>query len=156
MNWSYKYKEDRRGRWVKWIGALCHFSTIFGYVYGSQFPQLEEYIVRGSEPSVSNWQLPLMGFEPQRRGASSFKARRLNHSAMEAPIMKQVIELILTTLDLCGLWGTVVNEEGGNRRTWRKPTCTHRQPLYPNIYSLTRIKPRFTHRWKEVIKKFVK
>ena len=27
-----------------------------------------------------------MGFEPQRRGASSFKARRINHSATEAPL----------------------------------------------------------------------
>jgi len=39
--------------------------------------------------SVSNWQQPLMGFEPQRRGASSFKARRLNHSAMEAPLARR-------------------------------------------------------------------
>ena len=38
------------------------------------------------QPSVSNWQLPLMGFEPQGRGASSFKGRRLTHSATEAPL----------------------------------------------------------------------
>ena len=39
------------------------------------------------QPSVSNWQLPLMGFEPeqQRRGASSLKSRRLSHSAMAWP-----------------------------------------------------------------------
>jgi len=36
------------------------------------------------QPSLINWQLPLMGFEPQWRGASSFKARRLNRSATEA------------------------------------------------------------------------
>ena len=62
-------------------------------IYGGQFPQLEEHIVPGSEPAafVSNWQLPLMGFEPQRRGASSFKARRLNHSATEAPVEMLII-----------------------------------------------------------------
>ena len=37
------------------------------------------------QPSISNWQLPLMGFEPQGRGASSFKVRCRNHSATEAP-----------------------------------------------------------------------
>ena len=39
------------------------------------------------QPSVSNWQLPLIVFEPepQRRGASSFKARHLNPLVTEAP-----------------------------------------------------------------------
>ena len=30
-----------------------------------------------------------MGFEPQRRGASSFKAGRLNHPGTEAPIAEE-------------------------------------------------------------------
>ena len=42
-------------------------------------------------PSDRSWQLPLMGFEPQRRGVSSFKARRLNHSATEAPVHMYIV-----------------------------------------------------------------
>ena len=39
-------------------------------IYGGQFPQLEEHIVPGSEvaTSVSNRQLPLIGFEPSGEG----------------------------------------------------------------------------------------
>ena len=59
-------------------------------IYGGQFPQLEEHIVPGSEPA-SFRQQPLMGFEPQLRGASSFKASRLNHSATEAPNSIRII-----------------------------------------------------------------
>ena len=69
---------------VRWITP---FSTIFGYFMAVSFYSWRNKLFLGmnQQPSVSNWQLPLMGFEPQRRGASSFKARRLNHSATEAP-----------------------------------------------------------------------
>ena len=43
------------------------------------------FLVLNQQPSVSNWQQSLMGFEPQRKEASSFKAKRLNHAATEAP-----------------------------------------------------------------------
>ena len=55
------------------------------------------------QPSVSNWQLPLMGFEPQRRGASSFKARRFNHSATEAPTETSTPVLLLWMLSILEL-----------------------------------------------------
>ena len=67
---------------VRWIGILRHFSTMFG----GQFPQLENnwFLGVNQQPSASSLQLPPMGFEPQLRGAKSFKARRINHSATEA------------------------------------------------------------------------
>ena len=36
---------------VRWIGALRHFQPSL-VIYGGQFPQLEEHIVRGSEPAT--------------------------------------------------------------------------------------------------------
>ena len=64
-------------RLVKLREGELVFNAIFQpylVLYGGQFPQLEEQLVPGSDSAafVSNWQPPLMGFEPepQRRGAS--------------------------------------------------------------------------------------
>ena len=78
--------------YVRWVEVnLRHFSTIFGYIWRSVSTAggtncswewtSNLFLGVNQQTSASNRQLPLMGFEPQRRGVSSFKARRLNHSA---------------------------------------------------------------------------
>ena len=71
---------------MRGIGALLHFQACL-VTYGGQFPQLEETLFLGvnQQPFIINYHLPIMGFESQRRAASSIKARRLNLSATESP-----------------------------------------------------------------------
>ena len=70
-----------------WVRRELVFCTIF-FILTRVFMAAGFYSWRNKlflgvnqQPSVSNW----LSWEPQRRGASSFKARRLNHSATEAP-----------------------------------------------------------------------
>ena len=55
------------------------------FIKCSRFDMTVSFLEVNQQPSISNRQLPLMGFEPQRRGTRSFKATRINHLAMEAP-----------------------------------------------------------------------
>ena len=76
-------------RWGEVMVNWC-FTSFFNHVWlymAVGFHSWRNKLFPGvnQQPSVGNWQLPLMGFEPQWRGASSFKARRLTHSATEAP-----------------------------------------------------------------------
>ena len=73
-------------RWGEVNWSLRHFSTFF-WLYMAVSWRNKLFLGVNQQPSVSNWQLPLMGFEPQRRGARSFKARRLKHLATEAPVI---------------------------------------------------------------------
>ena len=50
--------------------------------------------------SVSSCQRPLMGLEPQRRGTSSLKAERLNHSPTEVPHLPWYS---IADIRLCGM-----------------------------------------------------
>ena len=74
---------------VRWSEINWWFNLVWLYMAVS-FNRWKNKLFKGvyRQPSVRNWQLPLIGFEPQRRGASSFKARRLNQSVTEAPRKK--------------------------------------------------------------------
>ena len=74
----------------------------YSVIYGGQFPQLEELIVPWREPATLRYQLtatciPLMRFEPkpQRRGASSFKARRPSPLSHGRPIKYAHVRLFI-------------------------------------------------------------
>ena len=77
---------------IRWGEVNWCFTPFFNHVWlhvAVSFHSWRNKLFLGvnQQPSVSNCQLPLMWFEPQWRGASSFKARRLNHSATEAPVL---------------------------------------------------------------------
>ena len=68
------------------VNVNWYFTPLFNHViYGGQFSfhscRNKLFLGVNQQPYGSNWQLPVMGFKPQRRGASSFKARRLIYSA---------------------------------------------------------------------------
>ena len=61
------------------------------------------------QSSVSKWQLPLMGFEPeaQRRGASSFKWRRIHNWATEDPYILFIYSCMCVCVCVCVLLSTI-------------------------------------------------
>ena len=97
-------QSDKKCQNSCWGEVNWCFTPFFNYVWlymAVSFHSWRNKLFLGvnQQPSVSNRQLPLMGFEPQRRGASSFKARRLNHTATEAPkllLNYQMPKIILT------------------------------------------------------------
>ena len=67
--------------------CLTPFFNLFWLYVAVSFHSWRNKLFLGvnQQPFVTTWHLPLMRFEPQRRGASSFKERRLNNSATEDP-----------------------------------------------------------------------
>ena len=79
---------------------LCftQFSIFFRYIWRSAPTAAgTKFLGLSHQPSVGNLQLLLMVFETeqQRRGTSSFKAKRLNNSATETPMMQCNTVLVL-------------------------------------------------------------
>ena len=79
--WLKLVKLSIKVRWCEWC-FTPFFNHVWLYVAVSFHSWRNKLLLRvNQQSSVINWQLPLMGFEPQQRGVISFKARRLNHSA---------------------------------------------------------------------------
>ena len=78
--------EVSRGEVNSCFSPFINIFRLYMYMTGG-FYSWRNWLLLGvnQQPSVSNWQLALMGFKPesQRRRANSFKARRLHPLSME-------------------------------------------------------------------------